>query len=61
MKKSVLTAFLLLVAFSATAKDVSYLEEVQSLGAVAGQGLACFWRVRLWFPKRHPMRHRRRA
>ena len=41
MKKSVLTAFLLLVAFSATAKDVSYLEEVQSLGAVAGQGLAC--------------------
>ena len=40
MKKSVLFAFLLF-AFNATAKDVSYLEEVQSLGAVAGQGLAC--------------------
>lgn len=40
MKKLYLLAALLF-SFNANAQQVSYLEEVQSLGAVAGQGLAC--------------------
>ena len=42
MKKTALTALsLVLFAFAASAQEATYLEEVQSLGAVAGQGLAC--------------------
>lgn len=40
MKRCVLLA-LFLFSTSAFAQEVHYLEEVQSLGAVAGQGLAC--------------------
>lgn len=40
MKNLVLLA-VLLFAFSAKAQVTSYVEEVQALGAVAGQGLAC--------------------
>lgn len=42
MKKTALTALsLVLFSFAASAQEATYLEEVQSLGAVAGQGLAC--------------------
>ena len=41
MKKTVLFAILTLISANAHAEGVSYIEEMQSLGAVSGQGLAC--------------------
>lgn len=41
MKKNVLFMLLTLLAGTAHAEGVSYIEEMQSLGAVSGQGLAC--------------------
>ncbi len=41
MKKSTLVMLMMLNATAAQAGGPSYIEEMQSLGAVAGQGLAC--------------------
>lgn len=41
MKKTLVFLLAALTADIAQAKDVSYIEEMQSLGAVSGQGLAC--------------------
>lgn len=41
MKKFLLFAFLIMACGAARAEEVTYIEEMQSLGAVAGQGLAC--------------------